>query len=151
MSAPRGSVVAWAHGVVIDWTLHVTSGLPQAVADDRFEQIVSDLWEQEHAASGPRGLPLAIALLLRAARGVPADLVWRRSALRDAPAARPVAAKTWQPLQQGSAPFDQTNGAVDLDDELTRDTDASDARRSLEKGAASAAAFGYFTGGGGGF
>jgi len=147
----RGALVRWAHGVVIDWTLHITSGLPSAVAEDRFDQIVSDLWEQEHLPAGPRGLPLALALLLRAARGLPADLAWRHSVLKDAPAVAPVTAKAWRPLLQDGKPFDQTNGAVELDDEPARGTDASDARTALEKGAASAAAFGYFTGGGSGF
>ena len=69
------ALVRWAHGVVVDRTLRVTRGLPAPVAQDRFDQIVSDLWEQEHAPSSGSGALLAGSILLRALLGAPADLV----------------------------------------------------------------------------
>jgi hypothetical protein len=128
VSAPQSRPARWAHGVVIDWTLHLTRGLPGEVARDRFEQIRSDLWEQEADAGGRGGVRLAASLLLRTALGVPADLGWRRHALAAAPPPAPARARAWVPLTD-ERPFDQTNGAIDFD--VPDAHDASDVEGDL--------------------
>jgi hypothetical protein len=136
-----GRTVRWAHGLVVDWTLHLTRGLPEDVARDRVDQIVSDLWEQEHATARTRRSALTLSLLLRAALGVPSDIAWLRDARSRAAgegSASPLrieqpgtgtrstamsrkqhrlpAGKPWIPLvDDGEKPFDQTNGVVDFD------------------------------------
>lgn len=130
----------WARSVVADWTLLLVGRLPERVARDRFDEITSDLWEQQHDAEARDRRPLRIAasILLRAARGVPADLAWRwTEAHRPASATvtAPAAARAWVHLAGTGHSFDQTNGVVDFDVE-----DKHDASRTelslLEKGAA---------------
>lgn len=143
------ALVRWAHGVVVDRTLRVTRGLPGPVAQDRFDQIVSDLWEQEHAPASGTGTLLAGSILLRALRGVPADLAWRRHALAEAAATPPAPVPPRIPLQADAHLFDQTNGAVDLESDPAPVDDGAEVRGLLLKGVASSAAFGFLGGGSG--
>lgn len=146
----RRGAVGWAHGVVIDRTLRLTRGLPDAIARDRFDQIASDLWEHEHdfAARGRSPLATAASILLRSARGIPADLGWRWRELAEARrTASPVPARPWTPLRAEGRPFDQTNGSVDLDEAHPRADDGAEVRDLLAKGVAANAAFGLFGGG----
>lgn len=141
-----GRATRWAHGVVIDWTLRVTRGLPEEVARDRFDEIASDLWEQEHA-SRARDLPLAAALLLRALRGVTADLSWRHAVRSAARSPQREPQKVLRPLTAEGRPFDQTNGALATDDRAPHD--AFDAERHLVDKAVAATLMGGWTSGGG--
>ena len=67
-----------ARGVVADWTLLLVRGLPERTARERFDEIASDLWEHQHDAESrsTSGARTAASILLRALRGVPADLQW---------------------------------------------------------------------------
>jgi hypothetical protein len=132
-----------ARDLVADWTLLLVRGLPETVARDRFDEIASDLWEHQHdaAAHGRSPLGIAAAILLRALRGVPADLQWRRtvgrrSALRFegiTMSRKPdPAAKPWVHLTGSEKPFDQTNGVVDFDEPHARD-DSNSVRDLTEK------------------
>ena len=62
------SIVVWLVG---RWVRLYTFGLPRTLAEDRRNEIGSDLWESTEAGLGSR------QTLLRAANGVPADLAWR--------------------------------------------------------------------------
>ena len=132
-----------ARDLVADWTLLLVRGIPETVARDRFDEIASDLWEHQHdaAAHGRSSLGIAAAILLRALRGVPADLQWRwtvgrRSALRFegiTMSRKPnPAAKPWVHLTGSAQPFDQTNGVLDFDEPTARD-DANSVRDLTEK------------------
>jgi hypothetical protein len=61
-----------AADLVLRWAALYTRGLDPAIAGDRRDELASDMWE--HAAQQPRA---GAAILSRAIRGVPADLVWR--------------------------------------------------------------------------
>lgn len=63
--------------IVLWWVERYTAGVPDAAREERRSEIASDLWEQR-AASGP-GPGTELAVLSRWARGIPADLSWRRS------------------------------------------------------------------------
>lgn len=145
-----------ARDVVADWTLLLVRGLPERVARDRFDEIASDLWEQQHdaAARGRRAVPTAASILLRALRGVPADLQWRWAAGRRPElrlermtmSRRPnPAAKPWVHLTGPEKPFDQTNGVVDFDAESGRAEDDS-TLTLFERGAAGSILNGGFGG-----
>lgn len=132
-----------ARDLVADWTLLLVRGLPETLARDRFDEIASDLWEHQHAAAahGRSSLGTAAGILLRALRGVPADLQWRwivgrRSAVRfggiTVPRTRNPTAKPWVHLTGSEKPFDQTNGAVDFDEQDARD-DSNSVRDLTEK------------------
>lgn len=53
------------------WVSLYTFALPRAIADERRDEVRSDLWE--HQASGGGG----VDLVRRAVAGMPADLAWR--------------------------------------------------------------------------
>ncbi|MFD1721958.1 hypothetical protein [Amnibacterium endophyticum] len=154
MTGRRGPAASWAHGLVVDWTLHLVRGLPREVADDRFEEIVSDLWEQERSAlqRGSGDLALAASLLARLVAGIPADVRWRAEA-RDrslATAPRPITPAPVRRLADlaPERPFDQTNGTTAFDGGPLHD--ASDAERDLiDKGVRINVGLGFFGGGGG--
>jgi hypothetical protein len=59
------------------WVEWYTRGLPDVVRDERRGEIASDLWE--HGAIAGDGARAELAILSRLARGMPADLSWRRS------------------------------------------------------------------------
>lgn len=140
MSAASSSAARRARGVVVDWTALVVRGLPDAVARDRLDQVLSDLHEQTRAfeRDGRSGAALAVSVLSRLVRGVPSDVAWRVSEAhraRRSPGGgkelvmsrkhRSPAAKPWTPLvadgEQGG--FDQTNGVVDFDAKGARPDD----------------------------
>lgn len=151
----------WARGVVVDWTLHLVRDLPAAVAQDRFAEIRSDLWEHAAAADARRigGVRLAAEVLARWATGIPADLVWRHEQHAGGPAAdgggatmsrrsRRPAAKPWVHLTEGSKPFDQTNGAIEFDAREAQHGDQDVEGDLLAKGvAANTVNVGFFGGG----
>ena len=58
------------------WVDRYTRGLPDTVRADRRAELASDVWEQRSASGSSRVMQLAI--LSRCARGIPADLSWRR-------------------------------------------------------------------------
>jgi hypothetical protein len=88
-----------AQRIVLAWVRLYTRDLPDAVADDRRDELASDLWEQEVAAGGGSGTGLS--MLWRMARGVPADVAWRGDRIRDLPLAeRP--ARWWRWTASGS-------------------------------------------------
>lgn len=72
--------------LVSRWAALYTRGLSATVAAGRRDELASDLWEQGAAsdARGGSGAATGISILGRAARGVPADLHWRRRQLRPA-------------------------------------------------------------------
>lgn len=57
------------------WTSLYTAGLPDEFGAFRREQIASDLWEQTHDAAA--GKAVALSILGRLIRSVPADVSWR--------------------------------------------------------------------------
>lgn len=151
--------------LVLRWTAHLVRDLPSVVAEDRVAEITSDLWEQRDAQrrSGRGRNP---SVLLRALRGIPADLLWRRAARANAgPDAstrawsdrsrgttmskkQHAAAKPWVHLTDDEKPFDQTNGIVDFDPR--EDRDGTDVEADLlAKGIASNIINQGFFGGGG--
>ncbi|MGW9631085.1 hypothetical protein ACWGST_10305 [Agromyces sp. NPDC055520] len=76
---------------VLAWGRWYTSDLPDEVAADRLAELESDVFEERAAAAsdqapggarGARGVGRSI--MLRAIRGVPADLAWRFARLRGA-------------------------------------------------------------------
>jgi len=71
---------------VLRWTMTYTRGMDARIAAGRQDEIASDL--HEHAVwAGETGIGprrLAWSIRLRALRGVPADLVWRSTVLRQA-------------------------------------------------------------------
>jgi hypothetical protein len=69
-----------AERVVLWWVDRYTRGLPEPVREARRDEIASDVWEQR-AATGTR-LSGDLDLLSRCVRGMPADLLWRRSRRR---------------------------------------------------------------------
>lgn len=69
------------------WTDRYTRGLAEEVRDRRRAEIVSDVFEQVHAASAADGRGGAVAW--RAASGIPADLAWRRQEKRAMQGATP--------------------------------------------------------------
>ncbi len=72
---------------VLAWVDRYTRDVPGGVADDRRDELLSDLWEQSHTEQGSAkaGVKTAISILSRAARGVPSDLSWRRAQLTGRP------------------------------------------------------------------
>jgi hypothetical protein len=63
--------------IVLRWVDRYTGGVPSAARAERQAEIASDLWE--HVAASPPGLRTELAVLWRWARGIPADLSWRRA------------------------------------------------------------------------
>jgi hypothetical protein len=66
--------------VALGWVALYTRGLPAATARTRRAEIESDIWEQRAAAGG--GMRVELAVASRTARGVTADLSWRRTQRR---------------------------------------------------------------------
>lgn len=82
MSANRGTVVHHLTGaVILRWVAFYTRDLTESVAETRRDEIASDIYEQ--SANLPPGIAarrkLAASLAFRAARGIAADLAWRRT------------------------------------------------------------------------
>jgi hypothetical protein len=75
---------------VSSWCRWYTRGLPEDAAQTRYEELHSDLFDQRADATeiGASSAQAARAILVRAARGVPADLSWRTHQLRAARSAR---------------------------------------------------------------
>lgn len=67
-----------ATALVIAWSRLYTSGLPSHAADTRRGEITSDLHEQARSHGAPGA---GRAILSRAVRGIPADLIWRERQL----------------------------------------------------------------------
>lgn len=69
--------------LVSRWAAYYSRDLESQAAAERRDEIASDLWEQgSHAdARGASSLATGASILWRTARGVPADLSWRRSRL----------------------------------------------------------------------
>lgn len=61
------------------WVAAYTLGLTQDVRRARRAEIASDLWEQQHDATGSGSNPVAVGLQIasRTLRGLPADVLWR--------------------------------------------------------------------------
>lgn len=112
-------LVGLASAVVRAWTRVYTCGLPALSRDVRRAEIESDLWEWQHDRDRTSGPHAAGHLLLRLLLGMPDDLFWRITHLRDPrTAARSMAATVllvagvwayvqWlrpQPLPQPPAP-----------------------------------------------
>lgn len=151
--------------LVMRWNQRLVRGLPAPAAEDRTAQITSDLWEQRSADPRPEAR-VTRSILLRALRGVPADLLWRRATRVGA--AQKASTTTWTDRSRGTImkkktnepakpwvqltgiekPFDQTNGAVDFDTPDKRH--ATDVEGDiLAKGVATnTVAVGFFGGGG---
>ena len=118
MTAPRRSAAhRFAREVALGWTLRTTTGLPRRIGEERRAELVSDLWEHADAATraGQPQWRLALSILMRTLRGVPADLTWRAGVLRTARRAM-VAAPAVAPMPLAVPLFDQTNGALVTDD-----------------------------------
>ncbi len=101
-----------ARRAVADWILLVVSGLPEHVARDRFDETASDLWEHQHDAEehGRSTVATAASIVLRAVRGVPADLMWRWSAAR--PTTRGAPTTTWAKSSEGTTMTKKQNPAA---------------------------------------
>ncbi len=146
MTAPRRSAVhRFAREAALGWTLRITAGLPRRIGEDRRAELVSDLWEHADAADRARQPQwrLALSILMRTLRGVPADLAWRAGVLRAERRAM-VPAMATPPMPPAVPLFDQTNGALVTDDMATPETD--DAARLLAIGVASNAMAGGWGG-----
>lgn len=87
------------------WAGFYTRKLPAAQRDDRLSEIESDLWE--HASCGRHDdrseADIAFEILLRMLKGVPADLLWRRTVALRAAGHR-----------AGTAPAPFSKGATDV-------------------------------------
>jgi len=85
------SVGVWAQSSserwVLAWVDRYTRDVPGSIADDRRNELMSDLWEQAHDDNdrAKAGVTTAISILSRAVRGVPSDLSWRRAQLAGRP------------------------------------------------------------------
>ncbi|HEY8318507.1 MAG TPA: hypothetical protein VIG76_06715 [Amnibacterium sp.] len=146
MTAPLRSVAhRFARQAALGWTLRITIGLPRRIAEDRRAELVSDLWEQADAAAraGQPQWRLALSVLMRTLRGMPADLAWRAGVLRTAPRTAPAAVAV-APMPLAAPLFDQTNGALVTDDMATPEND--DAARLLAIGVAANAMAGGWGG-----
>jgi hypothetical protein len=84
MSVLNSDPYARAVDRVLRWCDWYTRGLAPAAASDRRSELQSDLWEHarwaERTSRSARGTSRGI--LLRAAKGAPADLSWRRAQQR---------------------------------------------------------------------
>ena len=143
MTAPRRSAAhRVAREVALGWTLRITTGLPRRIGEDRRAELVSDLWEHADAATraGQPQWRLALSILLRTLRGIPADLSWRAGVLRAARRAM-VPAVEAAPMPLAVPLFDQTNGALATDDMAGQEDD--DSARLMALGMANAAASGF--------
>ncbi len=69
--------------LVLSWTALYTRGLSPEARAGRLAELESDLWE--HRLACGNGLATQVAVLSRCARGIPADLAWRRRAGRSRP------------------------------------------------------------------
>jgi hypothetical protein len=79
--------------LVVRWVRLYTRGLPATVAARRVEEIDADLFdhiEHERAAGQPQAR-IALGVLSRLGRGLPADVEWRRHEQGRAMSARPTA------------------------------------------------------------
>lgn len=67
--------------LVARWAAFYTRDLDPRVAGERRDELASDLWEQgaDADARGASGATTEMSILWRAARGIPADLSWRRA------------------------------------------------------------------------
>jgi len=74
------------------WVEFYTRGLPDDVAGDRREELLADLHDQsaEAAELGTASRRAAREILVRAIKGAPADLAWRRTQLRLASSTGPM-------------------------------------------------------------
>jgi cytochrome b6-f complex iron-sulfur subunit len=72
-----------AAAVVLRWARTYTRRLPPGLAEERRNELASDLWEQQALATqdGTPAWQAATSILRRMVAGMPADLVWRRAAL----------------------------------------------------------------------
>lgn len=90
---------------VMVWCAWYTRGIDPAIAAERRDEIASDLYEEggwaQEAGLDPRRT--ARSILLRAARGVPADLSWRARMLRGRGAADPAGGLRTRRAGQGLA------------------------------------------------
>lgn len=77
-----------AASLVLWWCGVYTRGLPDNVAADRRDELVSDLHDHRAAATATGRSTIARDLAVRALLGVPADLSWRTHQLRIARSAR---------------------------------------------------------------
>lgn len=66
------------------WAARYTRGLPAEVANERLDELAADLHDHSvHAdATGMTGRALAVAIVSRSLRGVPADIAWRAAQRR---------------------------------------------------------------------
>ncbi len=69
--------------IVFWWAAFYTRDLETHIAADRRDELASDVWEQGAEAEDRGASPIVteMSILLRAARGVPSDLSWRRQVL----------------------------------------------------------------------
>jgi hypothetical protein len=67
-------------GIVVRWARLYTRGLRPDVAERRIEELRADLHDHvtHDRAAGVADGRIALAILARALRGIPADLAWRR-------------------------------------------------------------------------
>jgi hypothetical protein len=74
------------------WCLWYTRGVEVGAADERRDELASDLYEHAIWAdeSGVAPRAVARAIVIRAVRGAPADLLWRHSQRRELALADPV-------------------------------------------------------------
>ena len=73
--------------MVIAWARWYTRDLPGTMGEDRLAELESDLFEQRDAADSASGVGRSI--LGRAIRGIPSDVAWRFSRLRQAAVGAP--------------------------------------------------------------
>ena len=80
-SPSRSTAYRRAVRLVVQWTALYTRDLDPRVASERRDEIRSDLWEQgaDADARGASGATTQMSILWRTARGIPADLSWRRA------------------------------------------------------------------------
>lgn len=78
--ATRSASYHGAVRLVSRWAEYYTRDLDPRVAAERRDELASDLWEHgvTSEARGASGAATGASILWRAARGIPADLSWRR-------------------------------------------------------------------------
>lgn len=69
-----------AAALVARWVRSYTDGLPRHVADRRVEEVDRDVVDhvEDERARGTAGVLIALHVLSRLVRGLPADAAWRR-------------------------------------------------------------------------
>lgn len=76
------SRAGFGHRLCVGWVFWYTRHIPWTAAEERRDELMSDLWEHEAEAArtGDGHVAHQLAIIRRMLAGMPADLAWRRGA-----------------------------------------------------------------------